>query len=412
MKTIQELIRDADNLNTLMNQAAANKNEIHPLTKIDDAYVADVYLTLLTSVAESSEQFDETEDNPLAYICRIAAALNKTPDMPEILRRSLLIDEKVLNDYAVTLNQHNLQNMLLFDSVIMLLLYAKDNPEALNYVAGIAEIVGTSKDALKEILTVAKNVLSKQPNFECKFEALPCYEFLPYIRRNCRNIFIEAPDIFFVDLETLTDFTEKINFYFGWKNMKLVHFRNVYLHNTIYSFNATDTETVEFEGCTFRQITAYALIRDFARSGNLFFVPDDFKFLKCERCHTVSFVNCTFTDNTGNFIDFSDGSDYFFAKYDDRGLLVWIDDIYELVVRDCTFKNCYFREMFPNATYGLYSDGHTYMTFSEKFGNRNNFTYMEYVERARVDLTRGSLFGGWTETADISNNSIINSLQL
>ena len=144
----------------------------------------------------------------------------------------------------------------------------------------------------------------------------------------------------------------------------------------------------------------------------MFFVPDDFKFLKCERCHTVSFVNCTFTNNVGSFIDFSDGPEYFFAKYDDRGLLVWIDDIYELVVRDCTFKNCYFREMFPNATYGLYSDGRNYMTFSEKFGNRNNFTYMEYVERARVDLTRGSLFGGWTQTADISNNSIINSLQI
>ena len=408
MKTVPELIRDADSLNKLM--TSTHETQTHLISTIDDEYAQDVYLTLLMSVAETAGQFDETRNNPLAYVCKIAAELPVTPDMQEIFRRSLLIDEKILNDYSVTLKQHNLQNLLLFDALNMQILYAKDAAQMSEYIAGLANVFGTGTDGLSEILSIVKAVINREENFSQKFQHVNCFEFLSYIRRSCRNIFIEAPDIFFADFEKLTDCNKRINYVLSWNNLKLVHFRNVYLHHMPYYFKATDTETVEIEGCTFQAITAYTLIKDFGRSGNLFFVPDDFKFLKCERCRTVSFVNCTFTDNTGNFIDFSEGTDYFFAKYDDRGLLIWIEDLHDLVVRDCVFKNCYFREMFPNATYGMYTDGRNFMTFREKFGNRNNFTYQEYVERARVDLTRGTLISGWTKFFDINNNTIINSL--
>ena len=124
MKTVQELIRDADSLNKLM--ATTHETQNHLLATIDDEYAQDVYLTLLMSVAETAGQFDETKDNPLAYVCKIATELSVTPDMQEIFRRSLLIDEKILNDYSVTLKQHNLQNLLLFDALTMQILYAKD----------------------------------------------------------------------------------------------------------------------------------------------------------------------------------------------------------------------------------------------------------------------------------------------
>ena len=118
MKTIQELIRDADNLNKFM-KAATHETQNHLLAAIDDEYAHDVYLTLLMSVAETAGQFDETKDNPLTYVCKIAAELPVAPDMQEIFRRSLLIDEKILNDYSVALKQQDLQNLLLFDALTM-----------------------------------------------------------------------------------------------------------------------------------------------------------------------------------------------------------------------------------------------------------------------------------------------------
>ena len=127
MKTVQELIRDADSLNKFMTVTHEAQN--HLLATINDEFAQDVYLTLLMSVAETAGQFDETKDNPLAYVCKIAAELLVAPDLQEIFRRSLLINEKILNDYSITLKQHNLQNLLLFDALTMQILYAKDNAQ-------------------------------------------------------------------------------------------------------------------------------------------------------------------------------------------------------------------------------------------------------------------------------------------
>ena len=410
MKTVQELIRDADSLNKFM--ATNHETQNHLLQTINDEYAQDVYLTLLMSVAETAGQFDETKDNPLAYVCKIAAALDKTPDMQEILRRSLILDEKVLNDYTVTLKQHNLQNMVLFDALTMQILYAKDVAQMSEYIAGLANVFGTGTDGLSEVLLIVKAVINQQTDFKHKFSHITLEkDFLPLLRRHVKNIFIESPDVFFADFETLTDCTEKIHYYFSWKNMKLIHFRNVYLHDTIYTFIVRDTEVVEFEDCNFTKIFANALIKEFGKNGNRFFIPDDLRFLNCERCVKVSFVNCKFSDNIGNFIDYRDGTEYFFAEYDDRGLLVWVDEIKEIVVRDCEFKNCFFREMFPNATYGLYNDKGNFMTFSEKF-RPNNFTFYEYIERARVDLNRGSIISGRAEIINYADNTVINSFEV
>ena len=200
MKTVQELIRDADNLNKFM--AAAHETQNHLLATIDDEYAHDVYLTLLMSVAETAGQFDETKDNPLSYVCKIAAELPVAPDMQEIFRRSLLLDEKTLNDHAVTLRQHGLQNLLLFDALTMQILYAKDAAQSAEYIAGLANIFGTGKDGLAEILLTVKAVINRQNEFAQKFRHVNCFEFLPYLRRSCKNIFVESADTFFMDFET------------------------------------------------------------------------------------------------------------------------------------------------------------------------------------------------------------------
>ena len=203
MKTVQELIRDADSLNKFM--ASTHETQTHLISTIDDEYAQDVYLTLLMSVAETAGQFDETRNNPLAYVCKIAAELPVTPDMQEIFRRSLLIDEKILNDYSVTLKQHNLQNLLLFDALTMQILYAKDATQMSEYIAGLANIFGTGTNGLSEILLIVKAVINREKNFSHKFQHINCFEFVPYLLLNCKNLVVEAADVFLMDFETERD---------------------------------------------------------------------------------------------------------------------------------------------------------------------------------------------------------------
>ena len=210
MKTIQELIRDADNLNRFMAEATAHKAQKHLLAETDDEYARNVYLMLLMSAAETAGTVDETQDNPFAYICRIAAAIEPAPDMQEIFRRSLLIDEKVLSDYAVTLRQYGLQNLLLFDALNMLVIYAKDNASAAEYIVGLANVFGTGQDGLAEILLIVKAVLNREENFLHKFQCVNCFEFLPYLQRHAKNLVVEAADTFLMTFDSERDVTDDL----------------------------------------------------------------------------------------------------------------------------------------------------------------------------------------------------------
>lgn len=392
MKTIKELVQDSDNINKFMAQAASDKAENHLLAQIDDVYAQEVYLTLLISVAEASGQFDESAENPLTYVCKIAAAFDKAPDMQEILRRSLLIDEKVLTDYAVTLNQHGLQNLFLFDALTLMSIYAKDNSDALAYVTGIAEIFGTGKDGLQEILIIVKNTLNRKDGFEHKFEKINCFELLPYIRKNCKNIFIDAPDIFFADFESLTDFNSRFEHILTLANKKLVHFRNIYLHDKKFSCNISETENVEIDNCKFEKLTEDKVF-EFEVNGDSYTFPDEIRLFTFKGIKTVTVINSAFFDMISNLIDYRSSSGVFFSEYNARGILMWSHTLNEFNLNKCTFKNCFFREMFPGANFGLYRDGNRYMTFIDKF-SRNNFTLDEYIDNATINLERDWLTGG------------------
>lgn len=255
MKTVQELIRDADSLNKFM--ATNQETQNHLLQTINDEYAQDVYLTLLMSVAETAGQFDETKDNPLAYVCKIAAALDKTPDMQEILRRSLILDEKVLNDYTVTLKQHNLQNMVLFDALTMQILYAKDVAQMSEYIAGLANIFGTGTDGLSEVLLIVKAVINQQTDLKHKFSHITLEkDFLPLLRRHVKNIFIESPDVFLIEFEAQTDMTETLPLNISGK--KIVSWRNVYVHDAKKIFNISDCNDVTFIDCRFYNIKYFS----------------------------------------------------------------------------------------------------------------------------------------------------------
>ena len=393
MKTAQDLIRDAEYLNRFMT-SATDKAENHQLAAIDDEYARNVYLTLLVSVAETSGNLDETADNPIAYICRIAATLPVAPDMEEIFRRSLLLDEKTLNDHAVTLRQYGLQNLLLFDALNMLILYAKDNAAVSEYIAGLANIFGTGQDGLGEILSIVKAVNNREENFSHKFQHVNCFEFLPYLRRHVKNLVVESADVFLMEFEIERDITDDLSAPLTLENKKFVRFGNVYLHDKKFSFRVTKTETAEFENCRFENLTDERVM-EFEIRGNEYSFPNEIRLLSFKQVGTVKIVACKFAGMTSNLIDYRAGHEIMvYSQYVDRGILILVGEINLFVVRDCEFKDCFFREMFPKTNYGFFrgSNGE-YGLIRDKF-TPNNFTIADYLKHAQINFERDRLVGG------------------
>ncbi|MBR2773482.1 MAG: hypothetical protein IKD73_00650 [Selenomonadaceae bacterium] len=410
MKTVPELIRDADSLNKFM--ASTHETQNHLLATIDDEYAQDVYLTLLMSVAETTGQFDETRNNPLAYVCKIAAELPVTPDMQEIFRRSLLIDEKILNDYSVTLKQHNLQNLLLFDALTMQILYAKDAAQMSEYIAGLANVFGTGTDGLSEILLIVKTVINREKNFSHKFQHVNCFEFLPYLRRSCKNLFVEAADTFFMDFETECDVTNDFQHPLTLNNKKIVHFRNIYLHDKKFSFNINETTTAEFENCRFENLTDDS-VREFEINGNEYSFPFEIRRLNFRQIDTVKITSCKFVGMISNLIDYRSGAQFFLSEYIPCGILIALIDVNQFIVCDCEFKDCFYREMAVGGNYGLFRDSSSgeYMTLQEKF-RPNNFTVADFVKHATVNLRRDALVGSMRlKNMDTHNINVINSFR-
>ena len=408
MKTIQELIRDAENLNRFMTDAAANKVQNHQLAATDDEYARNVYLTLLVSVAETAGNVDETTDNPFAYICRIATALPAI-DMEEIFRRSLLLDEKILNDHAVTLRQYGLQNLLLFDALNMLIVYAKDNAATSEYIAGLANVFGTGQDGLEEILLVVKAVINREENFSYKFQHVNCFEFLPYLRRHAKNLVVESADVFLMEFESERDVTAE-QAPLTLENKKFVRFENVYLHDKKFSVHVKATETAEFENCRFENLTDER-VKEFVVHGNEYSFPDEIRLMSFKQVDTVKIIGCKFAGMTSNFIDYRTGAAAIFSQYVDRGILIFVNEINLFVVRDCEFKDCFFREMSMGGHYGLFRDASSgeYMTLQDKF-RPNNFTVADYLKHAEINFERDVLVGGRNvKSDDVRGNKIINS---
>ena len=323
MKTVQELIRDADSLNKFI--AATHETQNHLLTTIDDEFAQDVYLTLLMSVAETAGQFDETKDNPLAYVCKIAAELPVAPDMQEIFRRSLLINEKILNDYSVTLKQHNLQNLLLFDALTMQILYAKDNVQMSEYIAGLANVFGTGTDGLGEILSIAKTVINHQADFDYKFQHINLQkEFLPLLRSHTKNLSVESPDVFIKEFAEQTDMTEKLPLSIAGKS--LTSFRNIYIHDAKKIFHMSDCENIIFEHCRFYNIKYFSK-------------ETMFRFVNIT---SIEFKHCQFESIIGKRNDNLIGENIV-PRVITEGIIANLQNS-DIYFDDVFFKNCYYMD--------------------------------------------------------------------
>ena len=395
MQTVQELIKNASQLDKLMTEAEKNKITIHALVKIGDEYTRNVYLTLLMSTVALIEK-TESNDNPCSYVCRIATALQEKPDMQEILRRSLIIDEKTLKDYAKTLQQNDLQNLFLFDAISIFKIYDKDNATLKDYISGVAEIFAINSNSLEEIYFIAEMIMNRTDGVTKKFLHTDTMKFLPYLQKNCKNIFIESPDIFFMDYNGERDVSDVLQHPLNLENKKLVHFQNIYLHDKKFSFNVKNCQTAEFLNCRFDKLTDDN-VHEVSNDGGNPSVPPEIRLMNFEKIDTLKLQGCNFSSMISNVIDFNP---FAFFSYQRAGILIFVANIKEFIVHNCNFKDCFYRELFSgNRAPGL----------ADRFKG-NNYTKDDIIKYFNVHLDRDILVAGYNvDNDDLENVTTENS---
>ena len=409
MQTVQELIKNASQLDELMTESEKNKITIHALVKIGDEYTRNVYLTLLMSTVALIEK-TESNDNPCSYICRIATALQEKPDMQEILRRSLIIDEKTLKDYAKTLQQNDLQNLFLFDAISIFKIYDKDNATLKDYISGVAEIFAINSNSLEEIYFIAEMIMNRTDGVTKKFLHTDTMKFLPYLQKRCKNIFIESPDIFFMDYNGERDVSDVLQHPLNLENKKLVHFQNIYLHDKKFSFNVKNCQTAEFLNCRFERLTEET-VKAIQEFGNVSSFPEEIRLMSFEKIETVKIQNCQFVGMISNLIDYRDSvRSYGLGDYESRGILIFVADIKQLIVHNSIFKDCFFREISVAIPMFMSIGRDGSCMFPKDIFKPGNFTMEEYMKRAHVDFDRDILVAGYNvDSDDVENVTTENS---
>jgi hypothetical protein len=101
------------------------------------------------------------------------------------------------------------------------------------------------------------------------------------------------------------------------------------------------------------------------------------------------------------------------SQYADRGILIYVNGIDKIIIHDCEFKDCFYRELFPKTHYGLFRDSNgEYGLIRDKF-IPGNFVVADYLKFASINFERDRLAGGYNvKSDDVKNNSVINSFSL
>lgn len=204
MKSLQELINDADDIqkrltqhkvdlyeyaeslnenhvvdiDKLMMKASHCKIEHHILQDINDDYVIGSYLQLLLSVAQVNIIGDKGEYHPALYACRIAAALPKFLDMNMLFQSSMILDEKGISGCVDVLLQHKLAEIFVFDALVLTCSYDTGNEGKFSYIADLAALFAMEKEQIDEILILVTTVVMEQEKLEYNFEFIDLEQFI------------------------------------------------------------------------------------------------------------------------------------------------------------------------------------------------------------------------------------------
>ena len=278
MKTLQELVKDANDLQKLITKHSADLHEYttiigkqtstvdidklmmmathykikyHILHENISEYVINAYLELLLSVAQSNTSVNKDENHPVLYACRIATALPQIPNMKELLQNSMLLDEKKISEYVLMIKSHELENMFILDALLMTSMYDIGNEGKIEFIADLASLFAIEKENLKEIIAVAKEIIQLNHTIKINTKYLQTKSIYPYLRNmKAESISINSPDIYVRWYSTPTNFIDELPL-------------NLENKNLIYIYNAVIDELKYYIGYRERQAENLPLPRPF-----------------------------------------------------------------------------------------------------------------------------------------------------
>lgn len=408
MKSLQELINDADDIqkrltqhkvdlyeyaeslnenhvvdiDRLMMKASHCKIERHILQDIDDEYVIGAYLQLLLSVAQVNVTDDNGENHPILYACRIAAALPKIPDMKMALKKSTILAEREISENTDSLIQHKLADIFIFDALMLMCTYDTKDEGRLEYIAELAMLLGITENALNEILMIVQAATNLDIKLDCAFQFINIDAFIGVLQqfRGKIDIHIETYDYFIeshvkpisatscnLNLSTIQNkkYVELYNILFDSKSdnrhqrIYINHCDYVYITNCIYKnclehvINISNCNEVLIRETRFKDIEVHGA-----------------KLTAClmlvQNINTVCIDSCIF-DNVAQFEVSGDVDE---GRYNNTGIIMIAQNVSSMSVINSSFSDCYIK-YFDNGIvtkyfikkllYGLESDEVKYL---------------------------------------------------
>jgi len=271
MKTLEELLEETKQLQTMAGNLSGEISEMihakeeqgkdvdfasilrtaerHPITPHPlgekDAHTVEAYLTLMLSVAARGTSPD-AQDNPIVYPCRIAAALRPAPDMELLFKRSLILDEKAVNEAITAVEREQLIDFFVLDALRLIELYDRGNLQKLEYVSDLAVLLNVSKERMNDLLEILKVSMEEKVTFKARFQSIEFSTFLPYLP-SIKTYAIETPTELLLNGVQEQDTLE----FFPVSNKKRVYLRNVHFDGKLSPMSFSGVGTIEIIGCRF-----------------------------------------------------------------------------------------------------------------------------------------------------------------
>lgn len=301
----------------------------HPLGE-KDAHTVEAYLTLLLSVAAHGTS-PETQDNPLVYPCRIAAALRPAPDMELLFKRSLILDEKAVNEALTAVEREHLVDLFVLDSLRLIELYDRGNLQKIEYVSDLAALMNVSMVRMNDLLEILKASLEEWGILAAEFQEVEFFPFLKYL--SFKKYFVRTQtEILIGGRDGVED--QEIKEFFPLQQRKRISLENVRFHGDVNLIKIKDVTNLRISGCTFD---------NFGKSVFLL-----------EKIGCVEIVGCCFKQCARSYSDANNAAST--LKFGVIGTFKEIRD--DVILKDCEFDHCkgYIRGDFTGALNILYGD--------------------------------------------------------
>lgn len=316
----------------------------HPISKADE-YIARLYLTLLLSIDQVIE--NTIEDSTKLYICRLIEGLSINLDINDLIKSSMKLDYKLIDEFTISLSKTDLNINFAVDSIIILNLSCSKSKEKINYIANLYELIKVKENQIEDIVELSNLICNKDKEsykkFCCKELNINLENFLFYIMEFIDGVLCNNSELIYV----INDANQIIN-------KKFITSKKVILEN----LNIEDISNIP----------------------------------SIEKCNYIKFKDCTFK-NISNSIEFKENNNIIienckFKKFEDRALycsenenIEIYNTYFESCKHECKDKGGY---GYQASAYGgaIYSyDMKTFKIENSKFEDCNTYHY----EKGKAD---------------------------